>query len=171
MKYYHGTNKDYDNFNIDLAMIYKDFGRGMYLAKEKWHAESIALGKNGTHAYIRVYDIDFTKLRTVLNIKEFKKASTPWIKYVIENRNKIVNPQFDVVIGATADAAAQKEIESFYRKYRHKDASRKDYRDLMSRLDVYKYPTQVALLTQKAIDYAEQNYIETICIKGADNGT
>lgn len=55
MKYYHGTDNDFNQFDLNKAVAYKDFGSGMYLAREQWHAESIAIGKHGFNAYVKVY--------------------------------------------------------------------------------------------------------------------
>ena len=46
----------------------------MYLAKDKDHARSVALGKHGAHTYIRVYDISIVKMRDVFRAMSFSLA-------------------------------------------------------------------------------------------------
>lgn len=162
MLYYHGTDKDFDQFDLNMALPQKDFGAGMYLSQEQWHAERVARAKNGEHVYIRVYDVNMEELRRHLNVRVFKKTSVDWVKYVEINRNSIVDSPYDIVIGATADAAAQKTLEAFHRKHRTRTASPKEYRELISSLSVHRYPIQMAALTQKAINYLENEcYAET----------
>ena len=78
--------------------------------------------------YIMEYDVNTDDMRNILKVKEFKKTSEPWLKFVLLNRNKLIQSEYDVVIGATADAAAQAEIESFYRYHKNRKPSKKEYR-------------------------------------------
>ena len=165
MEYYHGTDKNFDFFDLNAALIYKDFGRGMYLAQEYWHAEAIALGKNGEHAYVRVYEINSDDMRKYLSVKLFKKKSINWVKYIIENRSKVLVPEYDVVEGITADSDAQDKIETFCRTHKTRVPSIKEYKELISKLRPDVYPIQMALLTQRAIDYVEKQYVKTILVK------
>lgn len=162
MRYYHGTDKVFREFDIAFALEYKDFGTGIYLAQEEWHAEAIAKRKNKQHAFVRVYDLDIAELKSTFNVKEFKKAKIPWVKFVLQNRNEIVPPKYDIVIGATADARAQDILENFYYRFRKREPSQKEYKQLITDLQVYNYPTQMCLLTQRAVDYVNKHCIKVI---------
>lgn len=161
MQYYHGTDKSFRNFDLSKAENYKDFGIGVYLSEEFWHAESVAKKRNGEHAYVMEYNVNIEEMRKVLKVKEFKKTSEPWLKFVLLNRNTLIKSEYDAVIGATADAAAQTEIEKFYRNHKNRKPSKKEYRDLLVRLAVHKYPKQICLLSQKAVDYFDKKYSKT----------
>lgn len=161
MRYYHGTNKSFRYFDLGKARSYKDFGAGAYLSEEFWHAELVAKKRNDQHAYVMEYDVNIDDMRKVLKVKEFKKTSESWLKFVLFNRNTLIQSGYDVVIGATADAAAQAEIEKFYRCHRNRKPTKKEYRDLIVRLATNKYPKQVCLLSQRAVDYFDANYIGT----------
>ena len=165
MEYYHGTDKSFERYDLGMSFAFKDFGSGMYLAKDKDHAESVALGKHGAHAYIRVYDISIEKMRDAFKVKEFKKASINWVKFIIQNRTIPMNSGYDVVIGPTADARTQDEIEKFCRRHKKKEPSIKEYKQLISKLSPFVYSTQIALLTQNAIDYAEDHIVDIETIK------
>ena len=163
MLYYHGTDMAFDSFDLSFAKELKDFGQGIYLSQKEWHANAIAVGKNSQRAFIRVYDLNIDYLRSHFNYKEFKKAKTPWVKFVIENRNAINRSNnYDIVIGATADSKAQDLIESFYRNFKklNRSPSKKEYSDLISSLATYNYPIQMCLLTQSVIDYVNRQLVE-----------
>ena len=135
------------------------------MAKDKEHAKSVALGIHGIHAYIRVYDISIEKMRNIFKIKEFKKASINWVKFIIQNRTTPRNSGYDVVIGPTADARAQDEIEKFCRMHKRKEPSIKEYKPLISNLNPFVYSTQIVLLTQDVIDYVEDYIVNIEIIK------
>ena len=159
MTYYHGTDKDFRKFSLNEAQEYKDFGKGIYLSVSAWHAEKIAMKKNGEHAYVRKYNFDIEGMKEKFNIKEFRKGDIRWVKFVIQNRNTIVQHDYDLIIGPTADAAAQELMEHFYRTYKHRKPGRKDYAELISKLQIFNYPEQVCIVTQNALDYIEQRYM------------
>lgn len=168
MLYYHGTDMNFNSFDLSFAKELKDFGQGIYLSQKEWHAEAVALGKNSQYAYIRVYDLDIKYVRDNFNYKEFKKAQKPWVKFILENRNLITrNNNYDVVVGATADSKAQSLIEEFYRRFRrlNREPSKKEYNELISSLAVYNYPTQMCILTQNALNYVNNSLIEVKEIK------
>ena len=164
MRYYHGTDKDFEKFDLAVAQNYKDFGKGVYLAKDRKHAEAIAKKKNGKHAFVRIYDLNIEDMRSVLKVKVFKKTSLDWVKFVLVNRNEIIHTDYDVVVGATADAKAQDLLEEFYHKHKNVNPSVKEYRELISKLAVYRYSTQICLLTQSAVDYVERQYVDNVDI-------
>ena len=71
MKYYHGTDKLFNKFDLNKAQEYKDFGRGIYLSINEKHAQKIALKKHGEHACIRIYDFSIKDIYNEFNIKIF----------------------------------------------------------------------------------------------------
>ncbi len=162
MLLYHGTDKDYRKFALNEAKNYKDFGKGIYLTADKTHAEKIARKHNTSVYYVRVYDVNIKDLEGLMNIHTFRKVSISWVKYVLKNRNEIVIPEYDVVIGATADAKAQDLLEKFYRRHKSKEATQKEYKELIKSLSVNVYPIQYCLLTPKAVKFFNQNCVKVI---------
>lgn len=73
MRYYHGTDKSFINFDLSKDNSYKDFGSGIYLSENFWHAKSIATKRNALNCYVMEYDVNMEEMRQVLKIKEFKK--------------------------------------------------------------------------------------------------
>ncbi len=159
MRYYHGTSKQFKDFDLKFAVRYMDFGMGIYLSQEEWHAELIAKKANKEHAFVRCYDLNMSELREKFKVLEFKKVSIPWVKFVLNNRSKVYLTDYDIVIGATADAKAQAEINSFLKQFRSRNPGHKDYRDLISRLSADHFPTQMCLLTQQAVEYVNEHCV------------
>lgn len=62
-------------------------------------------------------------------------ALMPMSKFIIENRSNLLNTDYDIIIGPTADARAQDEIEKFIRTHKTKKPSIKDYKQLISKLN------------------------------------
>lgn len=165
MKYYHGTPVSFDNFSMSEAKDYKDFGKGFYLAKTFKHASDNARKHNAGSAFVRVYDIDVEDMRKCLMVKEFKKPNRSWLDFVLLNRNSIVAPAYDIVIGPTVDSSnVQQKMEIFYRRMRVSSLGRKDYQEFIKSLAPYNFPAQMCCLTQTAVDYVERFFVEAIDI-------
>lgn len=117
MTYYHGTDKYFKEFRLPLENSYKDFGVGVYLAVSEVHARQTALWKKDIHAYIYVYDINITDVKRNFNVREFRGASLEWVQYIVKNRTEYYGFDYDLIIGPTADAHVQREIERIYVHY------------------------------------------------------
>lgn len=159
MVYYHGTDKDFKNFELEFAQDHKDFGAGIYLSEKSSHAEAIARRRNSTNSYIRAYELDINEMRGLFRVKEFKKPSIDWAKFVLVNRNTAVVSGYDIVIGPTADADAQKLLEKFYNTHRSRKATIKEYNELRAQLMAYRYPRQMCILSNRALSYVNNRYI------------
>lgn len=164
MKIYHGTDKSYDKFELIHAQNYKDFGRGWYLADNFEFAAKNARKHGSLESYVMVYEINMVEIRELLRVKEFKKVSTNWIKFIIANRIKIIEPTVDIVIGPTADSNAQELIELFYRRFKNRTPSMKEYKELIKRVMPNVYPRQFCFLTDRSIEYLNSKYVKTITL-------
>ena len=162
MLLYHGTHKDFRHFALSKANDYRDFGRGIYLTASKEHALNNAKKHNTQTYYVRVYEVDMKELQKELKILLFKKVSLNWVKYVLLNRNEIVESQYDMAIGATADSSAQDILENFYRKHKRHKPSIKEYKELIKKLAVYVYPIQYCLQSPEAVKYFNKRCIDVI---------
>lgn len=164
MKYYHGTNKSFEKFDLSLAREYKDFGSGMYLSVKETHAKSIALRQNDEQALIRVYDFDINEMVEMFNVKRFKKPDIKWLMFVMLNRNRLTVSEYDMIIGPTADANAQEILESLYLNNKIGRINRKDLQEYITRLKPFVLPEQICILTQNALDYVEQHLIDVYAV-------
>lgn len=172
MKYYHGTIHNFKDFDLKFAYRCMDFGAGIYLTQKESHAKSIALKGNSQQAYIRTYDLDINELRKRFNILEFKKASIPWVKFVLENRNELLKPEYDIVIGATADARTQyiiNEFNAFCKHIKPREPNKTDYKNLIKRLMPENFPVQMCILSQNALDYVNRHLVSVSNIRKGGN--
>lgn len=68
------------------------------------------------HAYVFKYKCVLSEMRKTLKVKEFRTATVEWLDLIVQNRISIVESSFDVIIGPTADALAQKEVTRFIKE-------------------------------------------------------
>ena len=163
MKYYHGTDKYFKNFEFPSQKLYRDFGYGIYISESEIHARKVAYWKRGVHAYVYTYQVNITEIRKYFNVKEFKTASIEWLKYIIENRTKFLQTNYDMVIGPTADAKAQDIIQSFISK--NKEPSLENYKELQKDLKTSVYGTQICIKSQGLLNLFNQSRVKEIKLK------
>lgn len=169
MKYYHGTNIYFKNFDISKSGTYKDFGIGIYLSESEIFAKRTALWKGGLEAYIYTYQVNLTNIRQSFTVKEFRTASIEWLKYIILNRQNGIRCDYDLVIGPTADAHAQEVVERFITT--KKNPSANDYKRLQAELmpktavDRQLCSTQICVKTQRLLDVFNSSRIKETKLK------
>ncbi len=166
---YHGTIYDFKSPLLEKCKDRKDFGKGFYLAHEIAHARDIAkknyLVHNASHAYIVSYKIDIAELRELgLLVHEFREPNKAWLDFIIKNRNLLSTEDYDVVIGPTADSAAQAIITSFYEN-NGLNATKSQVDAVIKQLKTSVYGKQYCFRTLQAIDYLTEHYCERRQIK------
>lgn len=111
MLVYHGTNADIDVIDLTKGTRYKDFGQGFYVTPDLSTAQRMARKKvdlfKGKPIFI-CYELDESALNAdELNVLVFpEKASTEWINFVSNNRNRYstaTHHSYDLVKGPIAD--------------------------------------------------------------------
>lgn len=164
MIYYHGTDKYFKNLMLPQEQSYKDFGMGVYLAELEKHARRVANWKRGENAYIYVYKVNITEIKKQFSTKEFRTISIEWLKYIIYNRTNYGGHDYDLIIGPTADAQAQDEVEDFIRTYRN--PTNEDYKKLQDRLmpvskeGIRGHGTQLCIKSQELLNIFNKSKIK-----------
>lgn len=150
MIYWHGSKSYFKYFDINRSREYMDFGRGIYLSESMEHAKSVARIGN-TPGYLYEYKVNLRELRQKYRIREFRTPTVDWVKLILEERTgKIKQNEYDIIIGPTADAAAQRIISEFIRFF-GMSATQRDYERLIEMLKTIVYATQICLKTQDVI--------------------
>lgn len=169
MVYYHGTDRYFKELQLPSENSYKDFGMGVYLAESELHARKVALWKNGLHAYVYSYKVNITDIKKNFNVKEFRTISIEWVKYIIYNRTNYGGYDYDMIIGPTADAAAQDLIEKFCRE--HKNPTINDYKQLQNDLmpimsnGQQGHGTQICIKSQELLNIFNQSRVKETMIR------
>lgn len=162
---FHGTVYNFDVPLLSRCKDYKDFGKGFYLADDLEHARSVArkgylLNPYNSEKYVYSYRIDLSEMDKLgLKIHIFRGADYSWLEFVMRNRNMLDVENYDVIIGPTADKDAQKDIESFYRKYGW-NASEQAKDMLLMKLKTDIYGKQYCFRTEDAINYLNKHFCE-----------
>jgi hypothetical protein len=159
---YHGSGELFNHIDLNKCSGYRDFGRGLYLSIEYWHAESIAnrRARNTGNGYVYIFKIPKTFSNTPLKIKTFRGPSEAWVDFIIDNRkSECNNHNYDIVIGPTADNSTNTIIKKYLRGDYGKVGSLRAKKLLISLLKPKVYPTQICICTQLGLNYLR--YITT----------
>lgn len=118
---YHGSNTDILQINLAVSKVGKDFGCGFYLSANKEQALELAARKTeqleaGTPT-LNIYELDEFQLRNSgLSIMEFREYSREWAEFVLmnrQNKTRVSQHGFDVVIGPIANDSVGYQIRRF----------------------------------------------------------
>lgn len=148
MKLYHGSNciveKPLANYSRDAL----DFGRGFYLTSYLQQAERWAIRKaekQGGRPYINEYNLDEIKL-TTYKIKRFDEENIEWLDFIRACRtNNMQCPEYDVIIGSTADDVQYRAINMYIRNMWTSEQT-------LDALRYYAINDQWCFITQPALD-------------------
>ena len=150
---YHGTDTYFKEFRMP-EIDSKDFGAGVYLAVNKEHAMRVAYWKalhsGSSYRFLYTYNINLDSVRKRYKVKIFRGASVEWIKYVMKNRSCGSGLDYDMIIGPTADASAQRIINEVCKnEFR---SIKIDYGAVRNRLKVGVYGNQVCIKSQRLLN-------------------
>ena len=141
---YHGTDCDFNHFDLNKSKNTIDFEKGMYLTEDYEMACCCAAGKIENQT-IKTYEFIYN---TDLKIYNFK-ADKEWLDFVIHNRkNTAIDPfynQFDILIGPTADDRLFETIGLYLNDYIDTD-------EAIKRINIANYSIQIVFKSQRAID-------------------
>lgn len=106
---YHGTNAVFQNIDLSLSRVGKDFGLGFYLTTDKQVAHRQAERKfeqfGEGEAKVYKYYVDDEAIKA-LQVLRFEGYTLEWARFVLSNRKNRTRNQihdYDVVIGPIAD--------------------------------------------------------------------
>lgn len=162
---YHGSLDKFDEIDLSRASKYGDFGSGFYLSDTKEHAISAAARKIpkllrkqiSLKVYLYEYILPIDWEKDIVK-KVFREPDAEWFRYVAYNRNtdkakKIINYNYDVVYGPTADASAARIIDNYNIGNYGKTGSDETIAKAISDLKPWVFPRQICVKTEKAKQY------------------
>lgn len=125
MRLFHGSYCKIIDINLSNAKKYKDFGSGFYLTPDfqravKMAMRSVELNQGGSPE-VNPYLFYKSNSKDLLNIKEFKTCNWEWAEFIMNNRDRSLNPPFrhdyDIVIGPVADSSVDKVIREYREEF------------------------------------------------------
>lgn len=146
---YHGSDIVVDKPVLLTSKRTLDFGPGFYTTTNKDQAISFAqkvmIRKESKVKAVSIYEIDFEKIETSLDILKFTSPDKEWLDFVFSNRQGIYSgKQYDIVQGAVAD-------DTIYRVFGLYEAGLLTKAETLKRLKVRKLYDQVTFCTERAL--------------------
>lgn len=122
---YHGSDVLFDQFNLDYAKSFKDFGKGFYLTTspkqaQKW-AQQKANGKHHGCAYIYSFRINKNNIN-MLRLLELLEYNEEWLQFVVKCRFEGYEADYDIVYDKIADNRYM-ELTDMLQKYKQGNIS------------------------------------------------
>lgn len=123
MKFYHGTNVEFENIDLKKCRPNKDFGRGFYLTDIMSQARAMAvrrceLAESGVPV-VQTYEFDDTVLTNgTLDVKVFEDVSEEWAEFILLNRKSRGRKKhdYDIVVGPVADDGVVYQLNLYMQK-------------------------------------------------------
>jgi hypothetical protein len=170
---YHGTIHEFDKIDVTKGKGHKDFGRGFYTSRDIHHAERLAFRnkkiEEERHAlrgmekdvmpWLCTYEFDLDNLE-ILNVKEFAAADREWMQFVVfnrENKSKIQQHEYDIVIGPTANDNTRAAIQTVIPLTKGQVLTDKAIDALIALIEPDNLPWQFFFGTQRAADLLRFN--------------
>ena len=163
---YHGSLDKFNEIDLSKASKYGDFGGGFYLSDTQEHAISAAVRKVpklirkqiSLKIYLYEYALPVNWKEGIVK-KVFHEPDGEWFQYVAYNRNTdrsktIIDYNYDVVYGPTADAAAARVIDDYNVGNYGETGSDAAIAKAIEALKPWIFPRQVCIKTEKAKQYA-----------------
>lgn len=145
---YHGSNLTVEKPCLIPAKRLLDFGAAFYLTSDfeqarKWSMHTVKIRETG-NAIVSVFEFDCMAL-SKLRILKFDSPDLDWLHFVAANRTgKVVNDQFDLIIGPVANDQAIRTVNDYLKGYFSEDIAIQIL--LPQKLkDQYAFKTNVAL--------------------------
>lgn len=122
-KLYHGTDKEFDTFDLSKAKKFKDFGKGFYLTTDFSQAQKWAQrkGYNNSKAYIYCYEVKKTN-DTTIKVLELLQYNQRWLDFICQSRIDGKESDYDIIYDRIADNQYS-EISNLLHDYREKKKS------------------------------------------------
>lgn len=157
MLVYHGTNADIEVIDLSKGTRYKDFGQGFYVTPDLETARRMARKKVDLfkgYPIVICYELNESALAPDnLSVLVFpEKASTEWINFVSNNRNRhsTTTPHsFDIVKGPIADDGVALQLG---RLRLHADEAEQIAIDLQDKF----LDQQICFRTQRSLSYLKK---------------
>jgi len=154
MKLYHGSNQTIKVPDLSKSRKFLDFGSGMYLSvgikQAENRARSAKLFFETGNPTINIFNYDDDS-KNDLNIHRFYSADVSWLDFVVANRKGELVPQYDIVIGPTANDKTVLTIDQYMQgMFNHLE---KPKEIVIQLLQPEKLETQYLFATGNALTY------------------
>lgn len=159
---YHGTDQEFDAFDLGKARGFKDFGKGFYLTTNMLQAQKWAQrkGRLSGIAYIYRYSVSAVNARQ-WNILELLQYDEKWVNYIRDCRLRGLETEHDIVYDRMADSRVD-NISELLQEYAMERISAQDViRGIKwseeSKADQYCFKTEKALsLLKKRVKHVQR---------------
>jgi len=153
MKLYHGSNQTIKVPDLRKSRKFLDFGSGLYLSagikQAENRAKSAKLFFETGIPTINIFDYDDSKNN--LDILRFYSADISWLDFVVANRKGELVPQYDIVIGPTANDKTILTIDQYMQGMF--DHLEKPKEVVIQLLQPEKLETQYLFATENSLTY------------------
>ena len=156
---YHGSTSLLTKIDVTKGRPYKDFGRGFYVTKSRFHARNIALRNKRIEmerfgriceAYIYTYEMNMVGL-SCFNVKNFINADLEWVQFALANRKaRNRTHDYDVVIGPTANDDTMVVINAYLDGLYGDLGSEEALKILLKNIEAENLPGQIYFSSDKA---------------------
>jgi hypothetical protein len=170
---YHGSIYEFDKIDVTKGKGNKDFGRGFYSSRDTRHAERLATRNKSIEEerfalrgvkkivtpWLYTFDFELNNFET-LNVKEFTVADREWMRFVVlnrENKSKVQQHDFDIVIGPTANDNTRAAIQTVIPLSKGQVMTDKAIEALIALIEPENLPCQFFFGTQRAADLLRLN--------------
>lgn len=149
---YHGGSDIITSPEIRVPNRTLDFGSGFYLTSslnqaQDWVRRRFSKTNGSTIGYVNEYELNFTQVLNLLNVKIFDNPSDEWLDFVMSNRkNSDFNHNFDIVVGPVAN-------DRVYTAFSLYEAGTIGKDTLIAELKTYRLVDQYLLHTPKALEH------------------
>lgn len=101
---YHGTNQEFETFDLKKAKSFKDFGKGFYLTSSRVQAQKWAEQKahNADRAYIYGYKVEPVS-EDGWKVLELLKYDKVWVDFICKSRIEGKESDYDIIYDRMAD--------------------------------------------------------------------
>lgn len=144
---YHGTTKEFGEFDIKRARDYKDFGKGFYLTSVFEQAVKWAQKRYSKSAYVYCYRVGKIEpdQYKILELLEYNKQ---WLDFIVKNRMNGGTSEYDIVYDKMADNQYE-NLSEYIAKYYNNEMEASEVLDLIKFKNICR--DQYCFCTEKAI--------------------
>jgi len=160
---YHGSDSDFETFDLKLTKAFKDYGKGFYLTSSLRQAQKWAQKKAGskTVTYIYCYKIQDICERE-WKILELLKYDKTWIDFITESRINGIETEYDIIYDRIADSQFDKISDTLIKYNKERITSQKAIELIKWKKDdgdQYCFKTEKALTLLKRENIIVQHFI------------
>ena len=150
MKLFHGTNRKFENIDLEKSKDKRDFGKGFYTTTifeqaEKW-AKNQLVRYGGEGSFVKEFEF---QQDSSLKIKVFSEMNAEWLEFVKICRTEVGTPHdYDIIKGPVANDNTMRTIALYISGIYTTNQA-------IEQLKFFKVNDQVSFHTEKALSCLE----------------